>query len=602
MTTTIIILCYIGILLSVTLFSTRLMNKKSKGDYFLASRGIGPFMLLMSIFGTTMTAFALIGSTGKTFHHGIGVYGLMASWSGIIHSVCFFLLGAKVWKLGKEHGYLTQISYFRDRYKSELVALMLFPLMVAFVMIYILMGVVGAGRFIQNITPETFAMEESVTTVPMPALPEGVTIPEALSDRLSHDTQAGVLAWKGSMHPKRKGAFIRMYPKLKEGASEEEKATYGVGKKDWMESVNKLVATTPRGSIPYAAGMGFICLVVLVYVFFGGMRATAWANTFQTVVFMIMGVVAFWVIKEKLGGVVKASETLLSNEPAVQKKAMAAGHEWHPKTTREGNIGHLQFLTYCFIPLSVGMFPHLFQHWLTAKKASSFKLSIVAHPICILITWIPCVLLGMWASGELPHDTKANAVLGMMVGKHSNEILAGLIGAGVLAAIMSSMDSQFLCLGSIFSNDIVGHYSKKLGNKPMDERKSIALGRMFVTIIVAVAFLIGFLNPQSVFDMGVWCFTGFASLFPIAIAAIYWKRSNRQGVIAALFTVMALWGGMLPKVLAPNKTGEFLISGMMPVTIIIISSTAVLVVVTLMTPPPSEDIVKKFFPASQKQG
>ena len=115
--TLIVILGYIVLLLSLGLFSTRLF-KKTSGDYFLASRGIGPFMLLMSIFGTTMTAFALVGSTGRTFEKGVGVYGLMASWSGIIHSACFFLLGAKVWAFGKKHGYLTQISFFRDRYRS----------------------------------------------------------------------------------------------------------------------------------------------------------------------------------------------------------------------------------------------------------------------------------------------------------------------------------------------------------------------------------------------------------------------------------------------------------------------------------------------------
>ncbi len=96
-----IILGYIALLLFLGIFAARLL-KKSSGDYFLASRGIGPFMLLMSIFGTTMTAFALVGSTGRAFEKGIGVYGLMASWSGIIHSACFFLIGARVWALGKK--------------------------------------------------------------------------------------------------------------------------------------------------------------------------------------------------------------------------------------------------------------------------------------------------------------------------------------------------------------------------------------------------------------------------------------------------------------------------------------------------------------------
>ena len=47
----------------------------------------------MSVFGTTMTAFALVGFTGKAFSLGIGTYGLMASSSGSIHTARFFLVG-----------------------------------------------------------------------------------------------------------------------------------------------------------------------------------------------------------------------------------------------------------------------------------------------------------------------------------------------------------------------------------------------------------------------------------------------------------------------------------------------------------------------------
>ena len=87
---------------------------------------------------------------------------------------------------------------------------------------------------------------------------------------------------------------------------------------------------------------------------------------------------------------------------------------------REGKIGHLQFLTYGLVPLSVGMFPHLFQHWLTAKSAKTFRLTaIVCHPIFIMIVWVPCILIGIWAVGASAswrRAATANAVLAKMVG------------------------------------------------------------------------------------------------------------------------------------------------------------------------------------------
>ena len=95
-TAPLVVICgYLAVLLGFALLSRRLL-RKSSADYFVASRSIGPFLLLMSVFGTTMTAFALVGSTGKAFDRGIGVYGLMASASGIIHSLVFFLIGIKL--------------------------------------------------------------------------------------------------------------------------------------------------------------------------------------------------------------------------------------------------------------------------------------------------------------------------------------------------------------------------------------------------------------------------------------------------------------------------------------------------------------------------
>ena len=62
----IVIGIYLALLLGLAMFSKTLFRGTSN-DYFVASRSIGPFMLLMSVFGTTMTAFALVGSTGKAF-------------------------------------------------------------------------------------------------------------------------------------------------------------------------------------------------------------------------------------------------------------------------------------------------------------------------------------------------------------------------------------------------------------------------------------------------------------------------------------------------------------------------------------------------------
>ncbi|MDA7609576.1 hypothetical protein N8660_04195, partial [Akkermansiaceae bacterium] len=151
MTTVIVIAIYLGLLLGLALFAKTLFRGTSK-DYFVASHSIGPFMLLMSVFGTTMTAFALVGSTGKAFGTGIGTYGLMASSSGLIHAACFLLIGIKLWAIGKRYGYVTQIQYFRARFESKAFGYLLFPILVLLVIPYLLIGVIGAAKTIEGVT------------------------------------------------------------------------------------------------------------------------------------------------------------------------------------------------------------------------------------------------------------------------------------------------------------------------------------------------------------------------------------------------------------------------------------------------------------------
>ena len=119
MTQLVVMSAYLLLLLGLGLLSQRFFRGTAR-DYFLASHSIGPVLLLMSVFGTTMTAFALVGSTGEAFRAGIGVYGMMASWSGLIHAAIFFLVGIRLWAIGKRYGYITQIQYLENVLKVTL--------------------------------------------------------------------------------------------------------------------------------------------------------------------------------------------------------------------------------------------------------------------------------------------------------------------------------------------------------------------------------------------------------------------------------------------------------------------------------------------------
>ncbi len=531
----IVLIVYMAMLIGIGVITSRLF-RGTAADYFVASRGIGSFLLLMSLFGTTMTSFAIIGSSGEAFKSGIGVYGLMVSWSGIFHSFCFFLIGIKLWSFGKRYGYVTQIQFFRDRFESDKVGLVLFPALVGLVVPYVLMGIIGGSRAIEKITAGAFPVAFEAT----------------------------------------------------------------------------------KGGIPFWLGGLIMCVVVLIYIFYGGVRGAAWANAIQTIIFITLGIVTFAVIADQLGGPVEATQSVVENNPSYLKLAATESDmQLYETRTAEFKAGQtpvqprkpdeippLVFMSYIFIPFSVAMFPHLFQHWLTAKSAKAFKLSVVLHPLLMMLTWLPCVLIGVWATSAIGADGKLvvpigadqNAVLPIMVNKLAPTVMGGLLASGVLAAIMSSLDSQFICLGSIFTNDIVAHYIK---HDALTDRAKILIGRGFILAIVIISYgLSQWLANASVFALGVWCFTGFASLAPLVFAALYWKRSTKVGAYACILTAAVVGMSLFYQALKTDTLAtdaDYLVAGMMPVTFVIGASTLAMIVVSLMTRPPSEATVRKFF-------
>jgi len=499
MTPAIILGIYLLAIVVLGIVSARFF-RGGTADYFVASRSLGPFVLFMTVFGTTMTAFAMVGSTAETFEYGVGTFGKLASWSALVHPACFFLVGLPLWSLGKRHGYVTQIEYFRDRFQSSGLGYVLFPVLVGLLIPYVLVGLLGVGSVVGGVTvgafPETFA------------------------------------------------------------------ATHG--------------------AIPPSVTMAVISGVVLFYIFIGGARSAAWVNVFQTIVFVGMGLLAFWLIADKLGGLEAASA-----------KANPA------KAVREGNVKEMEFFTYWMIPLSVGLFPHVFQNFLTARSAKSYKTLLVMQPIAILLAWLPCILIGFWATGAVMPDTGApvvpaggnpNAVLGLMVGKLTSPIVSGLVAAGVLAAI--SLDAQFIAMGTMFTRDIVVHF---FGEGKFSDQANVWIARGFIVALVLFCYLLTFGETRQIFALGTWCFTGYAGLLPLLLAAIYWKRVTKPAAYAAVILTTAVWFWLF----AASNYGvdrKFLLGGMLPVATVFATCAVSVIVVSLCTKPPSHATLAKFFP------
>ena len=486
----------IGVYLVLVLFVGALSHRLFRGtgeDYFVASRTIGPFLLLMSLFGTNMTAFSILGASGEAYNRGIGVFGLMGAASAFVIPCVFFVVGTRVWALGKRHGFLTQAQFFRQRWESDALGLLLFVVLVALVVPYLLIGIMGGGITLNQMTD---------------------------------------------------------------------------------------------GWVPQWVGGLVIGGVVLLYVCYGGLRGTVWANALQTLVFMTLGAVAFYVIVGKMGGLTEAFDRVAHLKPEL----LVRGDVIHP----------VNWLTYTFLPLSAGMFPHIFMHWMTAQRARSFQWPLILYPLCILVVWVPSVVLGVLGhvSFDNLHGPAANSVLVRLIDLHAPGILAGLLAAGVLAAVMSSLDSQVLAIGTMFTQDIVRHYGF---NDQMSEKQQVFYGRLFVVVILAITYVISLVSNRSIFGLAVWSFTGFAALFPVMVAAVFWQRSTKEGAFGAILSVAILW---IYFFLQGWQTPGYTVggTGVLPVAVMVVVSSLVLILVSVVTRPPKQETLDAFFTTSQQIG
>jgi solute:Na+ symporter, SSS family len=127
-------------------------SKATTEDFFLASRAVSSMVFFLSIFATNMTAFAILGSSGQAYRQGIGIYGLMASSSGLVIPLTIFFIGTRLWAIGKRFGHQTQVAFFRDRWECSFIGTIIFLLSVVMLVPYMIISIMGGGRVLHDIS------------------------------------------------------------------------------------------------------------------------------------------------------------------------------------------------------------------------------------------------------------------------------------------------------------------------------------------------------------------------------------------------------------------------------------------------------------------
>ena len=165
-------------------------------------------------------------------------------------------------------------------------------------------------------------------------------------------------------------------------------------------------------------------------------------------------------------------------------------------------------------------------------------------------------------------------------------IIGGLILAGMLAATMSTADSQLLAAASAVSQNLV----KDCFHIKITEKMSIVVARITVVVIAVIGVFMASNPDSSVFDIVSFAWAGFGATFgPVVLLSLFWKGANRYGVLAGMVSggvMIFLWKYVIAKL-----GGVFAIYELLPAFIV---AVAVIVVVSLVTGGPEQEVLEKF--------
>ena len=164
--------------------------------------------------------------------------------------------------------------------------------------------------------------------------------------------------------------------------------------------------------------------------------------------------------------------------------------------------------------------------------------------------------------------------------------IAGIIVAGILAATMSTADSQLLASSSSVSQNLLLEFL----HLKISEKTAMTIARISVIIISIIAIYIARDPDSSVFAIVSFAWAGFGASFgPVVVFALFWKRTNKYGALAGMITggaMVFIW-----KYLIAPIGGAFAIYELLPAFVI---ACVVNVVVSLATSAPPQEVIDEF--------
>ena len=279
--------------------------------------------------------------------------------------------------------------------------------------------------------------------------------------------------------------------------------------------------------------MVIFALLIVFYTIFGGFTAVCWTDFFQGMLMMI-ALMAVPIAVIATG--TELDTALLSKVYEYTDAASGAvtvcdfGGGLFSASWQDIATGLAWGLGY------FGM-PHIIVRFMSIEKPSEIKKSSTIAIVWVLISLASACLIAymgrMLVADELLPEGMQKLVFITMARRFFPPALSGLLLAAIIAASVSTADSQLLVASSSFTADLYTNFKKDVS-----EKEAVLVGRIVVVVIAIIAYLIASskgAGAQAIMNLveNAWGAFG-ASFGPVIILSLFWREFNYKGAIAGI--------------------------------------------------------------------
>ncbi len=349
----------------------------------------------------------------------------------------------------------------------------------------------------------------------------------------------------------------------------------------------------------YMAAVVVGAIVIISYTSIGGFSAVATMDLIQSVIMTcaLAVIVVFGVVQAGgMDAVIAHARTL----PGF----FSFSETYNVSTNSAEPYGFIRIISMMAWGLGYFGMPHILVRFMAIRNEDELTLSRRIAAVWVVISMGVAVFIGIVghavsSAGRVPflEGSATETIIVKLSDLLSTygifpAIVAGCILAGILAATMSTADSQLLAASSAFSENLV----QDVFGVKLTEKQTMLIARLTVVVIAIIALFLARDPDSNVFQIVSFAWAGFGATFgPAILCALFWKRSNRQGIMAGLVAgsiMIFVW-----KFQIKPLGGIWNIYELLPAFAV---GLAAIVIVSLLTPAPGAAVEKVFDEVNRK--